>query len=94
MLRHVMLLADLMTCRGEVLGITRHGLAKVNTNRILPHMFSPPFSFQDSPVLGGYGVMMAQHGGSRSVVDMIACKGTVRSVSGRGGGGGGEGGQK
>ena len=27
--RHVMLLADLMTCRGEVLGITRNGLAKV-----------------------------------------------------------------
>merc|ERR1739848_383297 len=26
--RHIMLLADLMTCRGEVLGITRHGLAK------------------------------------------------------------------
>ena len=26
--RHIMLLADLMTCRGEVLGITRHGLGK------------------------------------------------------------------
>lgn len=27
-----MLLADLMTCRGEVLGITRHGLAKVRNH--------------------------------------------------------------
>lgn len=27
--RHSMLVADLMTSRGEVLGITRHGLAKM-----------------------------------------------------------------
>ena len=27
--RHMMLLADLMTSRGEVLGITRHGLVKM-----------------------------------------------------------------
>lgn len=27
--RHIMLLADLMTSRGEVLGITRQGLAKM-----------------------------------------------------------------
>lgn len=27
--RHLMLLADLMTSRGEVLGITRQGLAKM-----------------------------------------------------------------
>lgn len=27
--RHPMLVADLMTSRGEVLGITRHGLAKM-----------------------------------------------------------------
>lgn len=27
--RHLMLVADLMTSRGEVLGITRHGLAKM-----------------------------------------------------------------
>lgn len=27
--RHVMLVADLMTSRGEPLGITRHGLAKM-----------------------------------------------------------------
>lgn len=27
--RHPMLVADLMTCRGEVLGITRQGLAKM-----------------------------------------------------------------
>lgn len=27
--RHIMLLADLMTSRGEVLGITRHGLVKM-----------------------------------------------------------------
>lgn len=27
--RHAMLVADLMTSRGEVLGITRHGLSKM-----------------------------------------------------------------
>ena len=27
--RHIMLLADLMTTRGQVLGITRHGLSKM-----------------------------------------------------------------
>ena len=28
-LRHLMLLADVMTCKGTVLGITRHGISKV-----------------------------------------------------------------
>ena len=33
--RHVALLADLMTCRGEVLGITRHGLAKMKESVLM-----------------------------------------------------------
>jgi DNA-directed RNA polymerase III subunit RPC1 len=33
--RHVMLLADLMTYRGEVLGITRNGLGKMKTSVLL-----------------------------------------------------------
>ena len=33
--RHIMLLADLMTCRGEVLGITRHGLAKMKESVLM-----------------------------------------------------------
>lgn len=33
--RHVMLLADLMTCRGQVLGITRHGLSKMKESVLM-----------------------------------------------------------
>lgn len=34
-IRHIMLLADLMTCRGEVLGTTRHGLAKMKESVLM-----------------------------------------------------------
>lgn len=33
--RHLTLVADLMTCRGEVLGITRHGLAKMKESVLM-----------------------------------------------------------
>jgi DNA-directed RNA polymerase III subunit RPC1 len=33
--RHVQLLADLMTCRGEVLGITRQGLSKMKESVLM-----------------------------------------------------------
>ncbi len=33
--RHVDLLSDLMTCQGEVLGITRHGLAKMKESVLM-----------------------------------------------------------
>ena len=33
--RHTMLLADLMTYRGEVLGITRYGLAKMKESVLM-----------------------------------------------------------
>ena len=33
--RHIQLLADLMTCRGEVLGITRHGMAKMKESVLM-----------------------------------------------------------
>ncbi|KAG0723096.1 DNA-directed RNA polymerase III subunit RPC1 [Chionoecetes opilio] len=33
--RHIMLLADLMTCRGQVLGITRHGLSKMKESVLM-----------------------------------------------------------
>ncbi|KCV73369.1 DNA-directed RNA polymerase III subunit RPC1 [Fonticula alba] len=34
-MRHVMLLADLMTCKGEVLGITRFGIAKMKDSVLM-----------------------------------------------------------
>ncbi len=33
--RHVALLSDLMSCRGEILGITRNGLAKIIEQKLL-----------------------------------------------------------
>ena len=33
--RHVAILSDLMTCRGEVFGITRHGLAKMKESVLM-----------------------------------------------------------
>ena len=33
--RHITLLADLMCCRGEVLGITRHGLARMKESVLM-----------------------------------------------------------
>jgi len=33
--RHVALLSDLMSCRGEILGITRHGLAKMKESVLM-----------------------------------------------------------
>ena len=40
--RHPMLVADLMTSRGEVLGITRHGLAKMKESVLNLASVSPP----------------------------------------------------
>ena len=48
--RHVGLLADLMTCRGEVLGITRHGLAKMKESVLM----LASVSLYCSTVLCGY----------------------------------------
>jgi len=42
--RHVALLADLMSCRGEILGITRHGLAKMKESVLM--LASVFYSFQ------------------------------------------------
>jgi hypothetical protein len=41
-----MLLADVMTCRGEVLGITRFGIAKMKTSVLMcvPRARSRPLS--------------------------------------------------
>ena len=33
--RHVALLSDLMSCRGEILGITRNGLAKMKESVLM-----------------------------------------------------------
>ena len=38
-IRHIMLLADLMTRRGEVLGITSHGLAKIKESVLMLVIF-------------------------------------------------------
>ena len=58
--RHLMLVADLMTCRGEVLGITRHGLAKMKESvlmlasfeRTADHLFEAAFHSQKDRITG------------------------------------------
>ncbi|VDM52864.1 unnamed protein product [Angiostrongylus costaricensis] len=58
--RHVMLLADVMTYRGEVLGITRNGLVKMKESVLLlasfektmDHLFEAAFYSQTDPVYG------------------------------------------
>jgi len=59
-IRHVMLLADLMTCRGEVLGITRHGLAKMKESVLMlasfektsDHLFDAAYYGQKDAIQG------------------------------------------
>merc|ERR1711872_376251 len=59
-IRHVMLVADLMTCRGEVLGITRHGLAKMKESVLMlasfektsDHLFDAAFYGQKDAIKG------------------------------------------
>merc|ERR1719150_1491502 len=58
--RHITLLADLMTCRGEVLGITRHGLAKMKESVLMlasfektsDHLFDAAFYGQKEIING------------------------------------------
>merc|ERR1711902_254130 len=58
--RHIMLLADLMTCRGEVLGITRHGLAKMKESVLMlasfektsDHLFDAAYYGQKDTING------------------------------------------
>lgn len=59
-IRHVMLLADLMTYKGEVLGITRGGLAKMKESVLLlasfekttDHLFEAAFYGQEDEIYG------------------------------------------
>ena len=59
-IRHIMLLADLMTCRGEVLGITRHGLAKMKESVLMlasfektaDHLFDAAYYGQKDVIKG------------------------------------------
>lgn len=58
--RHITLLADLMTCRGEVLGITRHGLAKMKESVLMlasfektsDHLFDASYYGQKDAING------------------------------------------
>ncbi|XP_046382382.1 DNA-directed RNA polymerase III subunit RPC1 [Ischnura elegans] len=58
--RHLTLLADLMTCRGEVLGITRHGLAKMKESVLMlasfektsDHLFDAAYYGQKDAITG------------------------------------------
>uniref|UniRef100_A0A2R5LGD7 DNA-directed RNA polymerase subunit n=1 Tax=Ornithodoros turicata TaxID=34597 RepID=A0A2R5LGD7_9ACAR len=58
--RHLMLLADLMTFRGEVLGITRHGLARMKESALMlasfertaDHLFDAAYYGQVDDVVG------------------------------------------
>ena len=58
--RHIMLLADLMTCRGQVLGINRHGLSKMKESvlnlasfeQISDHLFDAAYYGQKDDIIG------------------------------------------
>jgi DNA-directed RNA polymerase III subunit RPC1 len=58
--RHTMLLADLMTYRGEVLGITRYGLAKMKESVLMlasfektaEHLFQAAYFGQRDTICG------------------------------------------
>ena len=58
--RHITLLADLMTCRGECLGITRHGLAKMKESVLMlasfektsDHLFDAAYYGQKDTING------------------------------------------
>lgn len=58
--RHVMLLGDIMTDRGEVLGITRHGIAKMKDSAIMlasfeqtsDHLFDATLHSRKDEILG------------------------------------------
>lgn len=58
--RHLMLLADLMTFRGEVLGITRHGLARMKESALMlasfertaDHLFDAAYYGQTDEISG------------------------------------------
>merc|ERR1712098_590321 len=59
-IRHIMLLADLMTCRGEVLGITTHVLAKIKESvlglasfeKTSDHLFDAAYYGQKDAIKG------------------------------------------
>lgn len=59
-MRHLMLLADLMTRTGEVVGITRHGLAKMKESALMlasfektaDHLFDAAYFGQHDDVTG------------------------------------------
>merc|ERR550517_341248 len=59
-IRHIQLLADLMTCRGEVLGITRHGMAKMKESVLMlasfektaDHLFDAAYYGQKDAIRG------------------------------------------
>merc|ERR1712098_794072 len=59
-IRHIMLLVALMTCRGEVLGITRHGLAKMKESVLMlasfektsDHLFDAAYYGQKDAIKG------------------------------------------
>lgn len=61
-IRHVMLLADLMTYKGEVLGITRGGLAKMKESVLMlasfektaDHLFDAAFYGQEDEIYGKF----------------------------------------
>jgi len=58
--RHVMLLADVMCFRGEILGITRHGIDKMNQSVMMlasfekttDHLFDASFHARQDPIVG------------------------------------------
>lgn len=59
-MRHIRLLADLMTCKGHVLGITRHGLAKMKESVLMlasfekttDHLFEAAYHGQTDEICG------------------------------------------
>ncbi|GFZ13208.1 nuclear RNA polymerase C1 [Actinidia rufa] len=59
-LRHMMLLADLMTFKGEILGITRHGIQKMKDSVLMlasfektaDHLFNASVNGRDDQIQG------------------------------------------
>jgi DNA-directed RNA polymerase III subunit RPC1 len=58
--RHMMLLADLMTYKGEILGITRYGIAKMKSSVLMlasfektaEHLFNASYSGREDQIEG------------------------------------------
>ncbi|KAI6197485.1 DNA-directed RNA polymerase [Aphelenchoides besseyi] len=88
--RHVMLLADLMTYKGEVLGITRNGLVKMKESVLLlasferttDHLFEAAFFGQKDEIIGVSEsiIMGTQAGIGTGMMKLLQNRGPTPSI--------------